>query len=246
MRLDFVFQSPSGSYAAAMKAILVLASLGFAVLAPLVQGADSEPGFLPLFPTEGPPKGWLVREWSDVSKPAPTNAVWRVETGVMHGSEPRGTWLMSARPYTNFLLQFEFKLAPRGNSGLALRAPLRGDPAFDGLELQMADVRYNPQAKDSELTGGLYRAVPPTKQVYKPEAWNCYEITLDGPRLKVVLNDETVQDLNLDAQQQSVKRHDDTDAPPIKDRPRHGHLGFQELSRGGHVEIRNARIKELP
>lgn len=220
--------------------------VGLLPLAPCALAAEKADGFAPLFPSDGVPTGWLVREWSDVAKPAPSNTVWQVREGVLQGSEPRGTWLMSARPYTNFVLEFEFKLGPRGNSGCALRSPLRGDPAFDGLELQMADLRYNPQAKDSELTGGLYRAVAPTRQLYRPEEWNRYSITLDGPRLKVVLNGETVQDLNLDEQTQAVERHDGTAAPPIKDRPRWGHIGFQELSRGDQVLIRAARIKELP
>ena len=123
---------------------------------------------------------------------------------------------------------------------------MKGDPAFDGMELQMADLRYNPQAKDSELTGGLYRAVAPTKQVYKPTEWNRYQVMLKGAHLKVVLNGETIQDIALDEQTQEVKRHDGSLAPTIKDRPRKGHIGFQELSRGGdHVQIRNARIKVL-
>jgi hypothetical protein len=153
---------------------------------------------------------------------------------------------MSEKEYGDFVLEFEFKLGEQGNSGCALRAPMRGDPAFDGLELQMADLRYNQQAKDSELTGGLYRAIAPAKQLYKPTEWNRYQITLQGPRIKVVLNGETIQDLDLDEQSQVVKRHDNTDAPPIKSRPRRGHIGFQELSRGGgHVEIRNAQIRVL-
>src|SRR6266508_4215464 len=48
---------------------------------------------------------------------------------------------------------------------------------------------------------------------------------------------------NLDEQTQSVKRHNDAAAPPVKDRPRRGHIGFQELSRGAeHVMIRSVRI----
>jgi hypothetical protein len=44
-----------------------------------------------------------------------------------------------------------------------------------------------------------------------------------------------------------VKRHDGTAAVSLPQRPRRGHIGFQELSRGGgHVEIRGARIAELP
>ena len=201
---------------------------------------------VPLFPSNGIPAGWLVRAWDDLAKPAPSGTVWRVEDGVLHGSPDRGTWLVSEREYGDFELAYEFKLGPRGNSGCALRAPLRGDPAFDGLELQMADLRYNPKAKDSELTGGLYRAVPPLKQVYRPTEWNRCEIALRGSRLKVVLNGEVIHDLDLDAQEQAVLRHDGTAAPAIKDRPRRGRIGFQELSRGEErVQIRNARLREL-
>jgi hypothetical protein len=43
-----------------------------------------------------------------------------------------------------------------------------------------------------------------------------------------------------------VLRHDGQPCPPVKDRPRKGHIGFQELSRGAeHAQIRNARIKVL-
>jgi hypothetical protein len=137
----------------------------------------TDASFVPLFSKDGIPEGWVVRAWNDVSKPPAQAAVWKVESGVLHGSEPRGTWLMSEKEYGNFTLEFEFKLGPTGNSGLALRSPMKGDPAFDGMELQMADLRYNPQAKDSELTGGIYRAIAPTKQIYKPTEWNRYEIS---------------------------------------------------------------------
>ena len=227
--------------------------VGQLVLVVLLSGATAlggengpEEGFVPLFPQDGVPDGWLVRSWSDVNQPVDPGTVWTVKEGILHGSSPRGTWLMSERQYGNFILKFEFKLGPRGNGGCALRAPLFGDPAFDGMELQMADLRYNPSAKDSELTGGIYRAIAPRSQVYKPTEWNCYEITLNGPHLHVVLNGVVIHDLNLDEQGQMVLRHDGTQASPVKARPRRGHIGFQELSRGGtHVQIRKARIKVL-
>ncbi len=224
-------------------------ALAFLTLTSLLHGialaADSAAKeFVPLFPDEGVPKGWVVRQWDDVRNAA--DAKWLVEKGVLQGGEPRGSWLMSEQEYGDFALEFEFQLGEQGNSGCALRAPLAGDPAFDGMELQMADVRYNPSAKESELTGGIYRAIKPTKQVYKPTEWNKYEITLTGRKLTVVLNGEVIQDVNLDEQTEKVQRHDGTDAPAVKDRPRRGHIGFQELSRGGsHVQIRNAKIKVL-
>jgi len=223
-----------------MKARFVLLGL---LLTWVATGADNK-GFVQLFPEDGTPKGWVIGEWNDVSKPG--KGVWRVEKGVLHGEKPRGTWLMSDKEYGDFILEYEFKLNEVGNSGCALRAPMKGDPAFDGMELQMADFRYNTNAKPSELTGGLYRAVAPTKQVYKPTEWNKYHITLKGPKVEVELNGQKILNVNLEEQTKTVKRHDGTDAPPLKERPRKGYIGFQNLSRGDeHVQIRNARIKAL-
>jgi hypothetical protein len=209
--------------------------------------AALEEGFEKLFPQDGVPAGWSVRRWDDVSQRADAQVVWQVRDGVLHGAEPRGTWLMSDREFGDFILRFEFQLGPQGNSGCALRAPMTGDPAFDGLELQMADRRYTAEMKEAEQTGGIYRAIAPRAQVYRPTEWNTCEVTLQGSHLRVALNDQVIHDLDLDQQTQIARRHDGSAAPLLKDRPRRGHIGFQELSRGeGHVQIRQARIKILP
>lgn len=201
---------------------------------------------VPLFPDDGPPKGWVVRAWNDVSKAAGDDTAWTVKDGVLTPGKQRGTWLMSEKAYGDFVLEFEVKLTERGNSGVALRAPLKGDPAFDGLELQFADLRYNTEAKPSELTGGVYRAVAPTKQVYKPTEWNTCKVELKGPRLKATINGELVQDIDLTTFDKPVARHDGTDAPPLKDRPRKGHLGFQHLSRNNEpIQIRAVKLTVL-
>jgi hypothetical protein len=209
----------------------------------------AEEGFKPLFPRDGIPDGWSVRDWADVKNPPPEGAVWKVIDGVLHGSEPRGTWLISEKLYGDFILKFDFKLGDRGNSGCGLRIPEAGDPAFDGLEIQMVDPRYFPddtKPLPSELTGALYRAIEPTRQVFKPNAWNTYEITLKGTQATVILNGEKVVDTDLHKIVTTLKRHNGKDVVPMKERPLKGHIGFQELSRGGdHVQIRNARIKEL-
>ena len=223
---------------------LLIAAAASVLIAAAARAADD--GFTPLFPDDGIPKGWVVTTWNDLSKKADAGNVWEVKDGVLHSGKSRGTWLVSEKEYGDFELQYEFKLTEVGNSGLALRAPMKGDPAFDGMELQVADYRYNTQAKPSELTGGIYRAIAPTKQVYKPTEWNAMHVTLRGNRLKAVLNGETIQDVNLDDYKETVKRHDGSDAPPIKDRPRKGHIGFQHLSRNNEpVMIRNAQIREL-
>jgi hypothetical protein len=91
------------------------------------------------------------------------------------------------------------------------------------------------------LTGGLYKALPPRAQVYKPQEWNRYKITCRGSRIKVVLNGTLLHDVDLAKETRALER-----GTPLAERPHRGHIGFQELSRGGgHVQIRNARIKEL-
>ena len=222
----------------------ILAAL---LLALSMVGCVSGPGmgpWQPLFPKDGIPQGWRVGTWNDVSKPADGNPIWRVENGVLVGGEPRDSWLMSTATYDDFELDYEFLLPKRGNSGLALRAPAAGDPAFDGMELQMADFRYNPEAKPSELTGGLYRALAPVHQVYRPEQWNHCEVRLRGSHVWARLNGTVIQDVDLETQTEPVRRHDDTLAVPLRDRPRVGHIGFQDLSRDKEpVRIRNARIR---
>lgn len=214
------------------------------VLLVLAVPLRADDGFVKLFPADGPPKGWVVTEWSDVAKKS--DVKWDVKDGVLTAGKQRGTWLISEKEYADFVLEFEIQLTEKGNSGVALRTPMKGDPAFDGMEFQVADLRYNPAAKESELTGGLYRAVAPGKQVYKPTEWNSVCLELTGDRLKATVNGEVIQDVDLTKFDRPVKRHDGTDAPAIKDRPRKGHLGFQHLSRNDEpVLIRGARIKEL-
>jgi hypothetical protein len=205
-----------------------------------------EPAFQPLFPNDGPPAGWVTKHWADIANPAQGAPVWTVKEGVLTSAGDRGCWFISETQYGDFELEYEFRLGPRGNSGLALRAPAKGDPAFDGMEMQMADFRYNPQAKDSELTGGIYRAIAPSEQVYLPEQWNKVKVSLIGTKLKIVMNDKVIHDTDLATHAEEVLRHDGKPAPAIKDRPRRGVLGFQNLSRdGGQVAIRGARIRGL-
>ncbi|MBL8855375.1 MAG: DUF1080 domain-containing protein [Planctomycetaceae bacterium] len=212
---------------------------------PAVKSASSdEEGWVSLFSTDGVPKGWRVTEWSDVSKTVADHD-WEVQQGTLRSGDQRGTWLISEEVYDNFELQFEIKLTERGNSGVALRTPAKGDPAFDGLEFQVADVRYNPTATAAELTGGLYRAVAPSEQLYVPTEWNRVSIRIDGHKFQAKLNDKVVQDLDLMQYDQPILRHDGTQASPLKDRPLQGNIGFQHLSREGRVEIRAARIRRL-
>lgn len=209
-----------------------------------VAPAPESPGWASLFPAEGVPTGWNVRNWNDISQPAPTNAAWRVENGVLRGGVPRGTWLVSEQSYGDFILQFECRLGARGNSGVGLRLPSAGEPAVQGLEVQIVDPRYygaNYKGEPWDFTGAIYRLVAPSTQRYLPLDWNRFTIVCQGSRVTVTVNEELVCETDLDRPSDPPIQ-----GPPLAQRPRRGLLGFQEVSRGnGHVEIRNARIRLL-
>ena len=227
-----------------MKPLLLLASLIC-----LISCKTYSSRFTTLFPEDGIPQGWMVRHWADIKNAPPEGAAWKVENGILYGSTPRGTWLVSDREFADFILEFEFKLPPQGNGGCGLRFPLQGDPAFDGLELQMVDPRYYPPQQTvlpDELTGALYKAVAPKDPPFRKEEWNHYRIYCKGSLIRVHLNGQEILNVYLEEQTKEVLRHDGRPASPLGLRPRRGHIGFQELSRGGgHVQIRNARLKEL-
>jgi hypothetical protein len=70
----------------------------------------------------------------------------------------------------------------------------------------------------------------------------------EGPLLKVWLNEVLIQDANLDTVTQKVIPHKDWKeaVQPLSQRPRRGHIGFQELSElGEQLLYRNARIAVL-
>lgn len=231
----------SGTPQPRLRRTITLALSALSLCLPIL--AEESPAAAPLFPKDGVPEGWLVRDWADIANPAEEGAQWQVKDGVLHGSTPRGTWLISEKEYGDFVLEYEFQLGPQGNSGCGLRFPLQGDPAFDGVEMQMADPRYygDYRAAPYELTGALYKGLAPKRAKYLPEAWNTCRITCQGGRVEIILNGDTIIDVDLDTKATPLER-----GTPLKDRPRRGHIGFQELSRGGgHVMIRNARITEL-
>ena len=47
--------------------------------------------------------------------------------------------LFTKDEYSNFIYRFEFQLTPGANNGIGIRAPLEGDAAYVGMEIQVLD-----------------------------------------------------------------------------------------------------------
>jgi hypothetical protein len=150
--------------------------------------------------------------------------------------------LFTEKEYANFVLRLEFKLSPGGNNGVGLRAPLEGDAAYQGMEIQVLDdpAEQYKNIQPAQHSGSIYGVFPAKQGALKPTGeWNSYEITADRRHVNINLNGTMVVDADLDTMK---------DAGILKQHPglarTTGHIGF--LGHRSHVEFRNIRIKELP
>jgi len=209
-----------------------MSALLAAVLAVSVNGA--EPGFVSLF------DGKTLNGWQIAGQ---KGSGYVVEDGVLVCPADGGGNLFTLKEYANFILRFEFRLVEGSNNGIGIRAPLAGDVAYSGMEIQILDdaaPRYQGKLKPSQYHGSIYDVFPAKQGFKRPTGeWNSEEITAKGRLITVVLNGTTIVDANLD----SVR-----DPAVLKKHPglarSSGHIGL--LGHGTRVEFRNFRIQELP
>jgi hypothetical protein len=162
--------------------------------------------------------------------------------GVIYCTVADGGNLYTEKEYANFVLQFDFKLTPEANNGIGIRAPLKGNAAYLGMEIQILDDTGKKYTKlhPEQYCGSIYDVVAAERGHLKPVGeWNSEEITADGRHIKVVLNGATIVDAHLDDVKDPAKlaKH-----PGLQNKS--GHIGF--LGHGAEVEFRNLRVKELP
>jgi hypothetical protein len=196
--------------------------------------AAAEPGFVPLF------DGRTLDGWTLMGGKGPG---YIVENGAIVCPADGGGNLFTSREYANFVLRLEFRLSEGANNGIGIRAPLQGDAAYQGMEIQVLDdgaERYKGWLKPAQHHGSIYDVFPARQGFRKPVGeWNEQEVAADGRRIRVILNGQAIVDADLD----SV-----TDPAVLKKHPglarKSGHIGF--LGHGTRVDFRNIRIKELP
>jgi hypothetical protein len=147
--------------------------------------------------------------------------------------------------YGDFVLDLEFKVGERTNSGVYLRTSDPKDPVPTGIEVQVGTAAPGrPLGRGS--IGGLYDLVAPKRNALNPGEWNRYRITCEGPKISVLLNGELVSEANLEQWTEARKNPDGTPNKfdrPLKDFARVGYVGFQD--HGTPVWYRNIRIKPL-
>ncbi len=165
---------------------------------------------------------------------------WKVEDGILYCSGGGGGWLSTDKQYANFELELEFRVPAGGNSGVFLRAPHQGNPAFAGMEVQVLDdaAPEYAQLQPYQYCGSVYGIEPPSKRASKPAGqWQKMHITCQGREVKVKLNDVPIVEAHLDKHPDKVAEH-----PGIQ--RANGYIGLQ--NHGTRLDYRNLRIRELP
>lgn len=201
--------------------------------------AEKRDGWLLLF------DGYSLAGWQTSSQKPSRKPV---EQAALNPHGCGGYMLIHERPWGDFVLSLDFKIAPKCNSGIFLRTwpltPREGkDVGFNGIEVAVDDTT----TAGYHDTGAIYDLAAPAKNAMKPAGqWNHIEITCDGPKIVVVLNGERVNAVNLDEWTAPHRRPDGSEhkfGVVYRDHPRRGFIGLQD--HGGDCWYKNIKLKPL-
>lgn len=218
-----------------MRVFCALIVASFALSAMDVEAPE---GFVPLFNGKDL-TGWkgLVKNPIERAKMSPgqlaaeqkkadekMRAHWKVEDGALV-FDGKGDSLCTAKDYKNFEMLVDWKILPKGDSGIYLR----GSP-----QVQIWDPADHPEG-----SGGLYNnkknPSKPLKCADKPIGqWNTFRIKMVGDRVSVWLNGEMVVDNVV------MENYWERDKPIYPS----GQIELQ--NHGNNLYFRNIFIKELP
>jgi hypothetical protein len=195
--------------------------------------AEKKEGFVSLF------NGLDLNQWTG------NTTGYLVKDGVVEVAPEKGGGgnLYTKEEYSNFIYRFEFQLTPGANNGIGIRAPLEGDAAYVGMEIQVLD-NESPKYKDLhpyQYHGSVYGVIPAKRGFLLPTGeWNQEEIIARGNKIKVVLNGTVILDGDIKAASKNGTM-DGKEHPGLL-RPT-GHIGF--LGHGDVVRFRGMRVKRL-
>ena len=128
--------------------------------------------------------GTSLAEWVNVNDGAP--AGWTVEDGVFTVKKGVGN-IETRRRFTDYQLHIEWRVPEvidgndqgRGNSGLFLASPGKGD---SGYELQILDSYENKTYVNGQAAS-VYKQAPPLANAMRPPGqWQSYDVVWRAPR----------------------------------------------------------------
>jgi uncharacterized protein YaiE (UPF0345 family) len=214
----------------------------------------SDEGFTNLFDGKTT-SGWHTYGKTGVGK------AWKVIDGTLHlDAKAKADWqtaeggdIVTDEEFENFHLKYEWKIAPKGNSGVVFF--IKEDPQYQfmwhtGPEMQVLDngtgtSEGHPDGKIvSHRAGDLYDLIV-SKEVVKPAGeWNMAEVVVNNKTLTFYLNgQQTVSTTLWDDGWKALIAKSKFKNMPAFGKFSKGRIGLQD--HGDDVWFRNVRLKRL-
>ncbi len=190
-------------------------------------------------------KGWHTWNTTEVKG-------WSVENGLLTTKGKSGD-LLTDKEYESYILEFEFRVAPKGNSGLiykviedpsdkSLFAPYASGPEFQIID----DVNYPEKIQDKQKTGANYDVNPPKDlTATKPAGeWNKGKLVINKDHIEHWINGKKVVEYEYgsDIWKNDVAGSKFAKWPYAKAHAK-GKIALQD--HGDQIWFRTIRIKEL-
>ncbi|HZJ00322.1 MAG TPA: DUF1080 domain-containing protein [Gemmatimonadaceae bacterium] len=191
--------------------------------------------------------GKTTAGWRNFREPAISNG-WKVIDGSLVRADSGAGDIITVDKFRNFDLTLDWKVAPKGNSGIFYRATEEADTIWKAApEMQVLDDAGHENGKLQITSAGanydLYEA--PRGVVHPAGEWNHARILVNGNHVEHWLNGVKLFEYELGsadwkARVAKAKFHE----YPIFGTAPEGHIGLQD--HGDHVEYRNIKIRALP
>jgi hypothetical protein len=157
--------------------------------------------------------------------------------------EGGGGNLYTKEEFADFIYRFDFQLTPGANNGIGVHAPLEGDAAYVGMEIQVLDNEADiyKGLQPYQYHGSVYGVIPAKRGFLKPTGeWNQEEIMVKGTKIKVTLNGTVITEGDYAAASKNGTM-DHKEHPGLLRTT--GHIAF--LGHGEVLRFKNMRVKVL-
>ena len=181
--------------------------------------------------------GWENRDTGKLAN-------WTAENGELVCKPQHKDAVYMTEQFENFMLSCDWKIAPKGNSGVFIRTSSLKDWINTGMEVQVLDTRESGEMRfPKHVCAALYDVVaPPAEMAMKQDDWNHFDITCDGPKITAKMNG--VEAWSIDLKDEKWKTKQGKFNKPYATLPRKGYLMLQD--HGGAISFKNVKIKVLP
>jgi hypothetical protein len=176
------------------------------------------------------------------------SAHWVVVDGALKTVPGKAVDLITAKKYRNFELEFEWKVAPGGNSGVMYNVAETAGPTYmTGPEFQVLDDDRHPDGKNPKTTAGaLYGLVAPSpaKNLKPVGEWNTAKIVMKDGRGEHWINGAKIVEFTWGSEEVKalIQQSKFRDWPDFMSQTE-GHIAFQH--HGEEAWYRSIRVREL-